>query len=219
MEELDRAVRPARWGEYVGLARLVARRMAESSAAGGRFAALLHHVGLWLAALSTFVGYGALTTAHRQAVASCWVLDDDDWRLLRRALPAIAVLGAAELTLFAVSPPWVPVVVAGLLSLALFRLWRRWRSRRDLRRGRRRGAVYIANLVSARKGAGRVVLDHIASVASAEGRFTCLEVVADPGLLAYYAQCGYVEVRRVDVGRGHAVVYMERPPDTEGAGL
>lgn len=211
MGDLDRAVRPARWWEYFGLAGLVARRVADVPDARGRPGGRLRRSGLWLTALSSLVAYGAWTTEHRQAVASWWVLGDDDRRPLLRALPAILVLGVAEVAILAAGPRWVPPVVAVVLAALLGRMWPRWRSRSALRAQRRPGAVYVANLASGHKGAGRVLLDYIAEVAAVQGRFTCLESAAHPDLIAFYAGSGFTEVRRVDAD-GQGLVYMERPP-------
>jgi hypothetical protein len=207
--ELDSIVRRARWSEYFALAGLAARRLAEAGSPGPAGRRPLHRAGLWLATMLTLSAYGAWTTDHHQAMATSWVLDDHDWAPVRRASPVLVLMVAAELTLFVLSPGWVPVVLFLLLCIPMARLCRQWWARADLRAGRRRGAVFVANLVSAHKGAGRVVLDHIIATAAADDRFTALEARA--ALMHYYEGCGFTLVRTVDAGDG-PVLYMERSP-------
>ncbi len=222
---LDTTVRPARWLEYFGLAAMAARRLAEVRApndtgvdhAGERSRARrrpLHKAGLWLTVVLSLAAYGGLTTEHRQALATSWVIGDDEWRPVLRAAPAIGLLCIIELGLFVLGPSWTPVATLAILAVVMFGLGRRWLARADLRDNRRAGAVYIANLVSAHKGAGRVLLGHIVAEAETRGLFTCLEARAHPDLIAYYADNGFSEIRSVDAA-GERIAYMERPPADE----
>ncbi len=208
---LDTTVRPARWPEYFGLAWLAARRLSSAPQGTRQWPRPLHALGLWLTAVLSLAAYGGLTTEHHQAMATLWLVDDNEWRAVLRALPAIAVLLLIELALFILTPSWVPYVAFVLTSLAMLRLGLRWRARAELRQNRRQGAIYIGNLVSARKGAGKVLLEHITADADARGLFTCLEACGHPDLIAYYADSGFAEVRSVRAGRDR-IVYMERPP-------
>ena len=217
MVDLDEVVRPARCMEYPTLASLAARRLGESRDPDRPPAGPLRRMRLWGATFMTLAAYGGWTTDRRQAVASSWVLDDNEWAPVLRAAPVLVPIFAAELALFAVSPPWVPVVLCGLILLGLSRLLRTWRARAGLRESRRPGALYIANLASGVKGAGAVVLDHLVATAAAKGIAACLEASAHPDLVDYYTRKGFAEVRAVDAG-GEQVVYMERPaPDQSAA--
>ena len=212
MDELDRIVRRARWREYPALAGLVARRLAESRDPDRPAGGPVRRAGLWLTTVMTMVVYGAWTTQHRQAVATSWVLDSSDRGPALRSAALVLLMAIGEVSLFVAGPTWTPLVVIAVLAFPMRRLWRRWRARAPLRAGRRSGAVYVANLASARKGAGRVLLDHIATVAAGQGRHTCVEALAHPELIAYYQGRGFAEVRRVDAGEDHPVVYLERDP-------
>ena len=218
MDELDRVVRRARWWEYPGLACLVARRLAHSRDPDRPPAGAPRRAWLWLTTWATMVVYGAWTTEHRQAVATSWVLDGAGPGPALRSGALLVLLAAAELSLIAAGPSWTPVAVIAVLAFPMQRLWRRWRARAPLRAGRRAGAVYVANLASAHKGAGRVVLDHIATLAAGDGRHACLEAMAYPDLIAYYQSSGFREVRRVDAGEDHLVVYLERDPQATSHG-
>lgn len=210
---LDRTVRRARWWEYPGLARLVARRLAQSRDPNHPPAGPLRRAGLRLTAWVTMVVYGAWTTEHRQAVATSWVLDRPGRGPALRSGALLVALATAEVSLFVAGPSWTPLAVFAVLAFPMLRLRRRWRARAPLRAGRRAGALYVANLASARRGAGRVVLDHIAALAATDGRHACLEALAHPDLIAYYQASGFREVRRVDAGEDHPVVYLERDPE------
>lgn len=212
MDELDRIVRRARWWEYPGLARIVARRMAESRDPDRPAGGPLRRGGLWLTAVVTMAVYGAWTTEHRQAVATSWVLDGSGRGPALRSGALLAIMMVAELSLFVAAPSWAPWALIAAFAFPMRRLWRRRRARAPLRASRRSGAVYVADLVSARKGAGRVVLDHIATLAALDGHPTCLEALAHPELIAYYQGSGFTEVRRVDAGEDHPIVYLERDP-------
>ena len=65
----------------------------------------LRRMRLWGATFMTLAAYGAWTTDRHQAVASSWVLDDNEWAPVPRAAPVLVPIFAAELALFAVSPP------------------------------------------------------------------------------------------------------------------
>jgi hypothetical protein len=208
--DLDDVVRPARWVEYPALASLAARRLGESRSADRPPAGPLRRMRLWGATFMTLAAYGGWTTDRHQAVASSWLLDGDEWAPVLRAGPVLVPIFAAELAIFAVSPPWVPVVMCGLILFGLSRLLRTWRARAGLRESRRPGALYIANLASREKGAGAVVLDHLVATATARGIAACLEASAHPDLIDYYTRHGFDELRTVDAG-GERVVYMERP--------
>ena len=212
MDELDRIVRRARWWEYPALARIVARRMAESRDPDRPDGGPLRRGALWLTSVITMVIYGAWTTEHRQAVATSWVLDRPGRGPALRSAALLAIMMVAELALFVAAPSWAPVALIAVMAFPMRRLWRRRRARAPLRAGRRSGAVYVADLASARKGAGRVVLDHIATLAARDGHHTCLEAVGHPDLIAYYQGRGFDEVLQVDAGEDHPVVYLERDP-------
>ena len=222
---LDTTVRPARWPEYFGLAAMAARRLSEVRAPhdagvdqGGERSRPrrrpLHKAGLWLTVMLSLAAYGGLTTEHGQALATSWIIGDDEWRPVLRAAPAIGLLCIFELGLFFFGPSWTPVATFAVLAVVMFRQGRRWLARADLRDNRRAGAVYIGNLVSAYKGAGRVLLGHIVADAETRGLVTCLEARAHPDLIAYYVENGFTEIRTVDAA-GERIVYMERPPATE----
>lgn len=203
-------VRTARWYEYPALAALVARRLGPSE---GRpvIAVVLRRSYLFFCALWVFVGYGALTVGKRDAVASAWALDRES-RGLIRAAPVIAVLGALELALFALTPGWVRYAVGVVLAIGFAFMIRTHRARAGLRGRRRPRALFVSNLASRRPGCGREILDLLCAQADAEARYLCLEAPAVPGLLGYYRRAGLdVEGAPVRVG-SRELVYMEREP-------
>ncbi len=214
LSESTTTVRAARWSEYPALAALVSVGLAPKEsqplvALAGRRAYL------FVCAILIFVSYGALTVGRREAVGSAWALDRE-WPGVVRSLPFIAAVGVLEVVLLPRSPVLVRLAVAGGLCFGMVRLRRSHRARAALREHRPPNGLFVANLVSRRKGAGREILDAFWARAASESRPLCLEAAAVPELVAYYRRAGLEKVGEPVWDGRRDLVYMQRPsPHTQ----
>ncbi len=120
-----------------------------------------------------------------------------------RVVAAVVAVFALLLVLAVVVGVWAPLAVAvllfGLMSRGLPRVWAERKARRRLRALRPPGARLVHSVVRARwalAGRGRELLEELHAIADEKGWLLVLET-EHPRLVAYYERLGY---RRVGVG-------------------